>query len=459
MCAQPVHKRDYHTFLSHASKDKNTIVENMFEWLEYTAKIHTWYDRDALSGGANFAMSLADAITDCRSLTLILSEASVASGWVEEEWSIALNHEKEYKEFKIIPVKIDECTVPTALSNRTYIDLPKLKSNIFLYDEILKSLYGDNTTRANKDIYISRTWRDSEAQFADHICKSFINARFRLIGDAEDQPNYEDTKQRVDDIVSSCGGLLAILPYRGDKSEYGFTSNYMLNEIGYAQKYNIPFVILAEAGVIIPDQIGNKAAFVAQSANRERMATDDVNRAVEMMRDQFNNNHKRHYVFYVSSFDDPHRNELVRRAIERITGMECIQGKRGSVKSRLAGISIQREIIEQIKGAFLVIGDISQNPKTQVLEKLQELSEDTLEIQNLIKDKLYSNVNSIIEIGIAKALNISHLTVARSPSRKPPFLFRDEETEFYSNEVELLGIMHSLVYPFRRRILNNELQK
>ena len=67
------------------------------------------------------------------------------------------------------------------------------------------------------------------------------------------------------------------------------------------------------------------------------------------------------------------------------------------------------------------------------------------------------NINTLIEGGIARGANIPYHLIARSPRHRPPFMFRDQEVEKYSDDIELIGNIHSIAYKYRRRILNYDL--
>ncbi|HEY3473810.1 MAG TPA: hypothetical protein VGK56_04320, partial [Anaerolineales bacterium] len=84
----------------------------------------------------------------------------------------------------------------------------------------------------------------------------------------------------------------------------------------------------------------------------------------------------------------------------------------------------------RIRGAFMMVADITQE-----------------------------NLNTCIEAGIAMGARRRLHLVARGPRQKPPFMFRDQQVWYYNNDVELLGIIHNLVRPYRRRIINYELQR
>ena len=87
---EPVNKRKYHAFLSHSSKDKVAFVERLYQWFTKFAEIPVWYDKHEIPGGATFATFHRRSIPKCRSMIIILSKSAIASGWVEQEYSLAL---------------------------------------------------------------------------------------------------------------------------------------------------------------------------------------------------------------------------------------------------------------------------------------------------------------------------------------------------------------------------------
>ena len=229
MVETPVHKRDYDIFLSHANVDKKTIVNELYKWFKDIANIRVWYDQAILSGGSSLPQSIGRAIPLCRSMVLILSSASVKSRWVSREYSLAAEHQMKFPEFKIIPVLIDDCELPDFLRDSLFIDAREGHLTLKFYRDLLHAIYPFEPSvefRSTYDIFVSRTWCTKEAKFADEICQEFINSGFRLVGDAMDHPGYKDSKERVDNIVSSCGGLLAVLPYREGEPDNFYTSPY-----------------------------------------------------------------------------------------------------------------------------------------------------------------------------------------------------------------------------------------
>ena len=115
---------------------------------------------------------------------------------------------------------------------------------------------------------------------------------------------------------------------------------------------------------------------------------------------------------------------MIRRLIQRVSAMPCLMGE------DIRQGQIQQEIKYRIMGAFMVLADITEE-----------------------------NLNTCVEAGIALGAKRPLHLVACGPRHKPPFMFRDQQVWYYENDVELLGIVHNLVRPYRRRIINYELKK
>ncbi len=122
MNAKPTHKRDFQAFLSHAHADK-AIVDRLYAWLKDTAGIPVWYDAANLPTGTMIGTYLSEAITDCRSLIIVLSKASVQSGWVKEEYNAALGQRTQFPDFRIIPIRVEECEEPGFLQTTKWLDI------------------------------------------------------------------------------------------------------------------------------------------------------------------------------------------------------------------------------------------------------------------------------------------------------------------------------------------------
>jgi hypothetical protein len=427
----PVHKRKFFSFLSHAHADKGT-VDQIEAWLTNTAGLPVWYDSRFLPSGAKIASELGKAIEECRSTIIVLSKSSVQSGWVKEEFDASVDQRAQSRDaFRIIPIRIEECEVPSFLQTTKWIDISQNGFDIYAASELLLDLYSvdlDLELGSNRDIYVSRSWHDipeSEPLLANAVCEIAVRFGYRLVGDSPDQKGF-DKEERVKDIISSCSGLIAILPDRGG----GKTSKYMLQEIEIAQSLGLPCLIVAEGTVVIPETLTGKAGevvLVQKSDIGESINSDNrLTLAMVSLNEQWVAPPSPHYVFYGTDFDMEHKDrvKLIRRLIQRVSAMPCMVG------DDIREGQIQQQIKSRIMGAFMMLADITEE-----------------------------NLNTCIETGIALGAQVPLHLVARGPRRKPPFMFRDQQVWYYENDLELLGIVHNLVRPYRRRILNYELQK
>ncbi len=188
----PIHKRPYAAFLSHAHADK-AAVDRIAHWLLDVAGVAVWYDSWNLPASTPIVTHLPKAIGDCRALILVLSRSSTSSPWVQEEYSVGISQRVSQRQFRIVPLRIEECPVPGFLATTKWIDAPDGKLSVEAAFDLLLALHFDETDRdpdTSRDVYVARTWRDHERRLADLVCQQMAEGGFRLIGDAQDQAHF-----------------------------------------------------------------------------------------------------------------------------------------------------------------------------------------------------------------------------------------------------------------------------
>lgn len=351
----------------------------------------------------------------------------MANEWIKKQYQAAIEQKAKHKEFRTLAIRIDESELlPDFADMGDPIDFRDRQLDLDIAYRVLFSLYYKyvGTGFEKQDIYISRTWReDTEAELADYVCRVLISKGFRLIGDSKDQEGFygKDDQERVRSIISSCGGLAAILPDRGR----GTTSEPMIREIQLALDLRIPFLIITEPNVQLPDEL-DKVALRLATPILEKVDETTLQRNIVKFKEEWKKPSKPHYLFFATDFrqGNKKRNRLIKEHIQRITSMECIIG------DDIQEVPIQQNIIDKISRAFAMIADISEG-----------------------------NINTIIEAGIAIGAGLKeslHL-IASGPRRDTTFMFSDKEVLYYADESELLGIIHKIAYRYRRRVLNYEL--
>ena len=415
-----IRERHYRAFLSHAHVDK-TFVDRLHDLLARAAGLPIWYDSTSLQASKSIASELPDCISQCRAIVLVLSQASVNSGWVKEEYNYAVGQRTRHPKFQIIPLRTDDCPVPGFLETTKWIDLPEGQITPTSFSEILHSFYDFDVSlelQKTKDVYVSRSWRESEAALPNQVCRATADAGYRLVGDSEDQAGFEEG-DRIASIMSSCGGFVAVVPHRGE----GKTSKYILKEIDLARSRNLPGIVVADPDVRLPDISG--LTLIRMGGDTAPYQVPDFAEAIEGLGEEWHKPAYPHYAFFSTDLDRSNlmRNQAVRQLVQCVTGMPCIMGE------DIRGDHLQKQIRDRIRAAFIMVADISQD-----------------------------NLNTCIEAGIAKGTSTRLHLVAREPRRRPPFMFRDLQVFHYADDAELLAVVHRVLYPYRRRILNYELR-
>jgi hypothetical protein len=301
----------------------------------------------------------------------------------------------------------------------------------------------------SQDIYISYGWHPQEQPAIKHIGRFFHKQKFRLIGDAPDQPKFlltddyekndkliqkEKKKQRIREIMSSCNAVLAVVPYREKESRQ--TSEYILEEIELAHELKLPLVIIKDPQVKLDNVYTNGVAHIADipMAADQLKAIDAtlLDQSVQALQDALLPKPQRdHYVFYSTDInpDNAARNRAVRDVVQAVTGMPCKFGKAIDGQE-----NIYRQIIKDIRNAFVMLADLSGR-----------------------------RPNILIEAGIAIGAEVhihyleSRQAVEILPSKSPPVMLGGIQSHHYVDEVELLGHIHRLMYPYRRLVLNRRL--
>src|SRR5206468_2838788 len=140
-----------------------------------TARIPIWFDSLHLPSGTLIGTKIAEAILECRAMIVVLSKSSISSRWVEQEHSAAMAQAAETKDFRIIPLRIEDCEVPGFLHNYRWIDAIGGRLDLQSATELLDALYQNDTDvglSASRDVYVCRTWHAKEAPLADSVCRS-----------------------------------------------------------------------------------------------------------------------------------------------------------------------------------------------------------------------------------------------------------------------------------------------
>jgi len=105
----------FDVFLSYHSADGEWVAQLKTRLV--SQGIRVWLDSEQIRPGDRFPGALARAIGQVECVVVVLSPGSIASPWVEEEYSLALARER-----RVIAVLIEDVEPPGFLHGRTWVD-------------------------------------------------------------------------------------------------------------------------------------------------------------------------------------------------------------------------------------------------------------------------------------------------------------------------------------------------
>ena len=418
-------KKTYDIFLSHSSLD-NDSTDKLHSLLQQ-AGLDVWYDEKKMISNSHILTDLPKYIGDSEAFIVILSKNSCSSSWVQDEYGYArgLYDKKELK--AIIPVVIDDCDIPGFYNNYKWIDCREGLTPVAFFG-ILAALYGSSENmREEKDVYVSYSWRKEEQTLANSVFRQLKRKQYRLIGDAGNQTIY-DEDDRIRRIMNTCGAYVGILPYRGESN----TSRYILDEIRKAQECDLPGVLFADSRVESLEDFDYPLMKIGNCENiDDTLLLNHIN-TLTVKRP------KTPHVFFATNLDRRRQsiNDLIRNLAGVVTATRCILGE------DINKGSLQQQIIDRIKSAYVMIADITGDEQCIKCEAEGKVS----------KDKTY-RFNTCIEAGIARGANTDLFIIAKEPRQAPPFMFRDIEVRHYADDCSLLAIVHKILRGYRRSVL------
>ncbi len=106
---------DSSIFFSYSRKDSEFVLELSQKLKELGADI--WLDQTDIEAGSNWDDSVEEALANADTLIVVLSERSVVSKNVRDEYSYAIEENKQ-----VVPVLMENCTIPFRLRRLQYAD-------------------------------------------------------------------------------------------------------------------------------------------------------------------------------------------------------------------------------------------------------------------------------------------------------------------------------------------------
>lgn len=119
-------KGHYHVFISYRSSDR-PIAAEVAELLE-GAGLRVFLDQKELNPGDALATNLEKALTQSRAAVVLVSRGWLESAWCQKEANVLKQRSVEDAGFKLVPLRLDDSTLPAFLSDLLWLDFRQEKN-------------------------------------------------------------------------------------------------------------------------------------------------------------------------------------------------------------------------------------------------------------------------------------------------------------------------------------------
>lgn len=134
-------------FLSHNHADKAVVEQVALKFADSFGVDNVFYDSWAIQPGDGIIDKMSSGLANCKFFFFFVSENSLKSKMVSLEWQNALILATK-EQCKIIPIRLDQSTLPPIMSQSLYIDLYTVGLDAAIA-QIADVINGINTYRAS----------------------------------------------------------------------------------------------------------------------------------------------------------------------------------------------------------------------------------------------------------------------------------------------------------------------
>ncbi|RPH30306.1 MAG: TIR domain-containing protein [Bacteroidales bacterium] len=125
-------------FLSHSSQDKK-IIRRIRDDLKSHGH-EPWFDEEDIPYGGSITNHVSKGLENSEVVLVFLSHNSVLSNWVKTEWQLQFFDQVNKGLVLIIPVLLEECSIPKLLQDKRYADFRDKESYETNLANLLRSL-------------------------------------------------------------------------------------------------------------------------------------------------------------------------------------------------------------------------------------------------------------------------------------------------------------------------------
>jgi hypothetical protein len=191
-------------FISHSSRDRESAARISRDLA--AAGHHVWLDEWSIRVGESIPHRIEKGIEESDFLVVLLSRNAAESRWVEREWSTAYWGEVQKGSVAVLPVRLEECEIPTLLQTKKYADLST--SYEAGMSDLLAAIEYFGRLKKDRDFYraVSLVWSEDRG----HSEKAKVERALHWDG-FEDAVGHLPTEERV--AVQEANTLYYLVKY------------------------------------------------------------------------------------------------------------------------------------------------------------------------------------------------------------------------------------------------------
>ncbi len=114
------HEHERVAFISHSTKDKPFVRKLAADLVASGVKV--WLDEQRILVGDSIPEKIAQGLAESDFFLIVVSRNSTNSAWVKKELSVALVHEIERRKVTVLPIKLDDASMPDTVRDKLYAD-------------------------------------------------------------------------------------------------------------------------------------------------------------------------------------------------------------------------------------------------------------------------------------------------------------------------------------------------
>ncbi|HSK73253.1 MAG TPA: toll/interleukin-1 receptor domain-containing protein [Pyrinomonadaceae bacterium] len=179
-------------FLSHNSKDK-PFVRMLAEDIKASG-VSVWIDEVEILVGDSLIRKISEGLVAANYVVAVLSKNSVESKWVKEELEIAATLGIEGNRVVILPLRLDDCVIPTFLIHRLFIDFQQAVCYDEAFCDLLRRIHPEALPESAYSFYsltIGATRKDRLVRIAKNSAMKDWILDY-LIGTTEKRESHKE---------------------------------------------------------------------------------------------------------------------------------------------------------------------------------------------------------------------------------------------------------------------------